>query len=449
MPKLPRFAADRLERLSSLDRSIVALAFPAFGALAAEPLYRLVDTAIVGRLGTPELGGVAVAASVLSLVIAGMNFLAYGTTQRVANRRGSGDLPGAADVGLQALWLATLIGLTAAPLLAIFARPLSELIGADDDVLVFATEYLRISAIGVPFVLVGLAAQGAQRGARDYRSPLLVLVAANVLNVVVELVLVFGFDLGVAGAAWSTVVAQVFAGCALVWLARPYVNVATTVRPLWSEMRPLITAGRHLLLRVAAMLGVFTGATAIAARVDEPTLAGHQITHSLFLFLALSLDALAVPAQTLVAEHLGADAADGRSTAATVARRILVLSRRLGLVLAVLVAASAPLISRLFTNDPAVISRATIAIVILGVILIPGSIAFATDGSLIGAADYQFLGRAALVYLLAVIPIAGAVLVFDGLGIVGIWIGLLTWMTMRAAINTRRAAHVLAPPIPR
>ena len=72
-------------------------------------------------------------------------------------------------------------------------------------------------------------------------------------------------------------------------------------------MAPLLTAGRHLLLRVGSILAVLSGATAIAARVDEPTLAAHQIAASLLLFLALALDALAIPAQTLVAEQLGRD----------------------------------------------------------------------------------------------------------------------------------------------
>ena len=308
--------STRWRRLDTIDRRILALALPAFGALAAEPLYRLVDTAIVGRLGTEQLGGVAVATSLLSLVIAGSNFLAYGTTQRRANRLGAGERSGAADVGVQATWVAVFIGAIAAPLLAGFARPLADAFGASADVIDFAVTYLRISAIGVPFVIVGLAAQGTQRGASDYRSARVVLVASNIVNAVVEPVLVFGFDLGVAGAAWSTVVAQVGAGVALWWRARPHIADATTHRPAWREMGPLLGAGRHLLLRVTAMLVVFAGATSIAARVDDSTLAAHSIAITIFLFLALSLDALAVPAQTLVAEELG----KGGSGAAEVSR---------------------------------------------------------------------------------------------------------------------------------
>ncbi|MFK8023521.1 MAG: MATE family efflux transporter, partial [Ilumatobacter sp.] len=273
----------------------------------------------------------------------------------------------------------------------------------------------------------------------DYRSALVVLVAANVVNAVVEIVLVFGFELGVAGAAWSTVVAQVGAGAALWWRARPHVLARTTRRPMWSEMGPLISAGRHLLLRVTAMLVVFTGATSLAARVDDATLAAHSIATTMFLFLALTLDALAVPAQTLVAEELGR----GGPGAALVSQRAVRMSVRIGVTLGVVVALASPLIARVFTTEDDVISRAVVALVLLGAVLVPGSVAFATDGSLIGAGDYRFLGRAALGYLLAVVPIAAAVVLSPGLGIGGIWVGLLVWMTLRAVVNSRRAASIL------
>jgi putative MATE family efflux protein len=434
-----RAAGDTDSRLGDTDRRIVALAVPAFGALAAEPLYRLVDTAIVGRLGKEQLGGVAIAVSLLSLVIAGSNFLAYGTTQRVANRLGSQDRAGASDAGVQALWLALVIGVAAAPLLAFAAEPLAALLGASDDVIGFAVSYLRISSIGVPFVVVGLAAQGLQRGASDYRSALVVLVAANVVNAVVEVVLVFGFDLGVAGAAWSTVVSQLGAGVALCWRARPLLVDATELRPRWSGMRPLVAAGRHLMLRVVSMLAVFTGSTSIAARVDDATLAAHSIAVTVFFFLALALDALAVPAQTLVAEEVGR----GGDEAGMVARRTLRLSVRTGVVIAGMLALSAPLVVRLFTAEDDVISRATVAVILLAVIVVPGSIAFATDGALIGAGDYRFLGRAAFGYLVAIAPIAVVVVVVDSLGIAGIWLGLLVWMILRAVVNLWRVHRLL------
>ncbi len=427
------------------DRRIIALAIPALGTLAAEPLYRLVDTAIVGRLGTDQLAGLAVAVTLLALVVAGSNFLAYGTTQRVANRLGAGQPAEAADVGVQALWIAGFVSIFAVPVLVFGARPLASAIGADGDVLDFAVEYLQIAALGVPFVLIALAAQGMQRGASDYRTPLVILVCSNVANLLIELVLVFGFDLGIAGAAWSTTIAQAGAGVAFLVVVRRHLAPARHRWPDWAEMAPLLTAGRHLLLRVGSMLAVFTGATAIAARVDDTTLAAHQIAMTMFLFLALVLDALAIPAQTLVAEELGHDG----SGAAEVARRVVRLSAIAASAIALVVAATSTLLPQAFSDDPAVVSRATSALLFLAVLLLPGAIAFADDGVLIGLGDYQFLGRAAFGYLLAVAPIAVVVLATPSLGIAGIWGGLVVWMALRAAVNTRRVRTVLPSPVDR
>jgi putative MATE family efflux protein len=431
-------------RLNETDRRIVGLAIPALGTLAAEPLYRIVDTAIVGRLSTDQLAGLAIAVTVLALVVAGSNFLTYGTTQRVANRLGSARPDQAADVGVQAMWLAGFVSVVAVPARVVGARPLASALGADGAVLEFAVEYLRIAAIGVPFVLIALAAQGVQRGASDYRTPLVILVAANVANLLIELVLVFGFDLGIAGAAWSTAIAQAGAGVAFLVVVRRRLAPARQRRPNWSEMAPLLTAGRHLLLRVGSMLAVFTGATAIAARIDDVTLAAHQIAMTMFLFLALVLDALAIPAQTLIAEELG----HGGTGAAAIARRVVRLSVVAATAIAIVVAATSSLLPRVFTDDPAVASRATSALLLLAVLVLPGAVAFAVDGVLIGAGDYRFLGVAALGYLVAVAPIAVAVLATPSLGIAGIWIGLVVWMVLRAVVNTVRVRQLLPTRLP-
>ncbi|MFW2335498.1 MATE family efflux transporter [Ilumatobacter sp.] len=428
-------------KLAPVDRRILSLAIPALGSLAVEPVYVLVDTAIVGQLGTEQLAGLAIAATVLSFVFAGANFLTYGTTERVARRLGAGDAEAAANVGVQAMWLSLLFGLPAAPLLFLGARTISRWFGATGEVLDHAETYLSLSAVGVPFFLITLAAQGVLRGASDYMTPLWVLVGANVANLLIELVFVFGLDMGVAGSALSTVVAQTGAALVFVWILRPQLARASIRRPDLDGMRPLMSAGKYLLLRVGSMLGVFGGSTAIAARIDNVTLAAHQIANSLFIFLALTLDALAVPAQTIVAEELGREDVP---SASHVADRAVRLSLWTGAGLGVLLALLAPLLPHVFTDDPAVVERATSALWWLSVALLPGAVAFAHDGILIGAGDYRFLGRAAFGYLLAVAPIGVLVLVIPSLGIAGIWGGLLVWMIIRAVVNDRRTSHVLA-----
>jgi MATE family, multidrug efflux pump len=427
-------------RLTPTDRRILRLAIPALGALAVEPLYVLVDTAVVGRLGTHPLAGLALAATVLSFVILGSNFLTYGTTERVARQVGAGDHAGAADVGVQAMWLAVVVGVPAGVLLLVGARPIAALLGGSGEVLDLAVVYLQISAAGIPFVLVTLAAQGVLRGHSNYTTPLVVLLVANAVNVVLEIVFVFGLDLGVAGSAWSTVICQAGAAAAFVVAARSALVPATQRRPHRAGMAPLAAAGRHLLLRVGSMLAVFGGATAVAARIDEPTLAAHQVVMSLFTFLALGLDALAIPAQTLVAEDLGADDPE---SAADVCARSVRLSTITGVILGASLAAAAPWLPHAFSGDAAVAERVTAGLWWLAVALVPGAIAFAYDGVLIGAADYRFLGRAALAYLLVMVPVAALLLSYDGLGIGGIWAALTAWMVLRALVNHRRAKHLL------
>lgn len=430
--------------MNPTDRTIVRLALPALGSLAVEPLYVLVDTAIVGRLGTAQLGGLALAATVLSFVVAGCNFLTYGTTERVARRLGAGHRVDAADVGVQATWLAVLVGVVLAPIVALAAPVVGRLLGGEGDVLDFAVTYLRIGAVGVPFIVFALAAQGVQRGATDYRTPLVILLTSNLVNVVLEILFVFGFGWGVPGSAWSTVIAQVGAGVAFVVVIRRHLVPASQRRPRWAGIAPLLSAGRHLLLRVGSMLVVFSGATAIAARVDEPTLAAHQIAVSLLLFLALGLDALAVPAQTLVAEELGRRS---MTAAADLSRRVARLSIVTGAALAIVMAVLAPALPHAFTGDDAVIARATSALWWLALMLVPAAIAFAYDGVLIGAGDYRFLGFAAFGYLVAVTPLAIVTLCTDA-GIAGIWATMAVWMVLRAYVNDRRARHVLATPAP-
>lgn len=430
----------RERRGHPLDRRILSLAFPALGALAIEPAYVLVDTAIIGRVGTDELAGLAVAAAVLALVFVGANFLTYGTTQRVAHRTGAGDAPGAAEVGVQAVWISVLAGVPAAVGLALGAPALVGVFGATGTVAEHAVEYLQIRSLAVPFVLVTLAVQGVLRGVADYRTPLIVLLVANLVNVVLELVLVIGMGLGIAGAAWSTVVAQIGTALAFALVVARRLAPAPSRWPRRAEMAPLLLAGRHLLVRVMAMLTVFSGATAIAARIDGATLAAHQVTMSVFLFVALVLDGLAVPAQTLVADRLGRDDVGG---ARLVADRVVRLSVWTGGGLGILLALGAPWLPRLFSPDPEVVERASSALWFLALAMIPAAIAFAHDGVLIGAADYRFLGRIAVVYLIAVSPLGAAVLLVEGPGIAGLWVVLGIWMALRAAVNHRRTRTVL------
>lgn len=422
--------------LDARDRRILGLAVPALGTLAAEPLYVLVDTAIVGRLGTVPLGGLALATTVLTTLLWVCNFLAFGTTTRVAMLTGRGDAGGAACAGAQSLWLCALIGLPMTVIVALAGRPLASTLGGEGDILEAAATYLRISAFAMPAVLVTLAGQGFLRGLSDTRTALVIVLAANGLNVVLEVVLVYGFDLGVAGSAWGTLIAQWLSA---LWILRVcgarIVAGGTGLGPVRAELARLLSVGRHVLVRTAALLGVLTLATSVAARTDAATLAGHQIAFQVFVFLALVVDALAIAAQAIVGTELGGAV---RAEAVATSRRLI----RLGLVVAtgigVVLVVTSPISPRLFSADEAVVERAALALVVLGVMQLPGSVAFVLDGVLMGGSDFAYVKWVTVAGLVVFVPFAVAVLRWPGLGIGGIWAGLLAWMTTRAALNWAR-----------
>ncbi|MDQ1438935.1 MAG: hypothetical protein QOK43_2564 [Acidimicrobiaceae bacterium] len=428
-------------RLDDLDRRIVALALPALGSLAVEPLYVLADTAIVGRLGTVPLAGLAIASTVLNGLMWVSNVLSFGTTSRVAHLTGKGDAPGAAAVAAQGLWLCAALGLPAAVLVAGLARPVAAGLGGRGDVLEAAVTYLRISALGIPFVLVALLGHGWFRGLSDTRTPLRIVVGANLLNIALELLFVYGFHWGVAGSAWGTVVAQVLTAC---WFL--VLGVARFAPPVWDEMRRLLVIGRDLFIRTAALVGVLALSTSVAARVSAPTVGGHQIALQLFTFLALVVDALAITAQAMVGTRLGASDIQG---AWHVSRRLLRIGAVAGFGIGAVVAATSTVVPHLFTEDAHVVHRATIALALLGLLQIPAAIAFVLDGVLMGASDFRFLKWTTLAGAFAFLPFAAAVLAWHRLGIGVIWAGLVVWMTARAAVTMARFSRGRWTTLPR
>lgn len=192
-------------RPTSTDREIWRLAVPAFLALIAEPLFLLSDAAIVGHLGTAELAGVGIAAVVLQTAIGLCVFLAYGTTAAVARHLGAGDLRRALAQGVDGVWLAVVIGGITTVGGLVLTAPLVATFDVGPAIEQHATAYLRVAWLGTIPLLVMLATTGILRGLQDTRTPLAVAVAGNALNVVLNLLLVYGAGpvpaYGVAGSA--------------------------------------------------------------------------------------------------------------------------------------------------------------------------------------------------------------------------------------------------------
>ncbi len=409
------------------------LALPALGTLAVEPIYVLVDTAMVGRLiGTEALGALNIAMTALLVLVGLVGFTEYGITAEIAYSHGADRADAAHVAATNALALAGGLGLAAGAVLAGTARPLVWLLGGRGEVLELATTYLRISAVGVPAVLLVAATQGILRGVNQLRLPLVILFLSNLVNVVLEVIFVRVLDWGVAGSAWSTVLAQLGAAAWMMVILRPHL---APVRPSRAILGPQLRTGAHLVSRVIAMNFVWVTTTRVAARVDTLTLAANQIGTQLFMFLALVIDCYAIPAQSLVPTAIGAGRIDEAVEIGHACNRLSVITAG---AIGALLAGGCWIIPRAFTGDGAVVDRAGMALLFLAAMQIPGAIAFAYDGALLGAHDGAFLAQQAWRNLLAFLPLMAATLIWPSWGIAGLWGAQLMWMSMRAWVNWRR-----------
>ena len=409
------------------DRRIAALAVPALGTLAAEPLYVLVDTGVVGHLGVSPLAGLALAGGVLSGVVSLCNFLEYGSTPKVGRLFAVGDRGQAAHLGRQATILGFALGLALA-VAAIAAAPLFIAgLGGHGRVGHLAVLYTRIAALGLPSALIAVAAQGYFRGVTRLRLPFGIVLAGNALNAVLELWFVDGLHWGIAGSAWGTVIAQTaMAGVFVAILARG----RDRARPLIDRvaLRSLTRTGAEIFVRTGSLYAAFLLAGAILARVGAASLAAHQIAFQLWNFLALALDSLAIAAQVLVSHQLAVGAA---ARARALATRTIVWSLIVGLVFAAVFMALRNILPELFTSDPRVLDRAHAVWPIFALMQPVNAVVFALDGILIGAGDTRYLMWAMIPSTaIGFVPLA-VVSLLAGWGIVGVWCAILGLVVVR------------------
>jgi putative MATE family efflux protein len=406
--------------------SVLSLALPALVVLAAEPLYLLVDTAVVGHLGAVALGGLAVGGGLLAWAAALLNFLAYGTTARAARRAGAGDRAGAVGEGVQATWLAFGLGLVVLVLFQLLAGPLTRLLaGGAGPVAAAGEQWLRIASVGAPLLLVSLAGNGWLRGVQELRRPVRYVLAGSLLSLVLCPLLVHPVGMGLPGSAIANLCGQlVTAGLFVRALSRERVSW----RPRPAAVRTQLVIGRDLLLRAAVLQLSFLVAAGVAARAGTAALGAHQIALQLFFFLALVLDAYAIAAQTLVGHALGGNRPD---EARATARRVVLWGLGTGLLVAAALLAFRDVLLPLFTDDAAVLDQAEMVWWFLAGMQPLAGIVFALDGVLMGAGDVGYLRT---------VTIGSAVLGFLPLsllagplhwGLAGVWTGLCLFIGLR------------------
>jgi putative MATE family efflux protein len=419
------------------SRQIAQLALPALGVLAAEPLYLLFDTAIVGRIGALSLAGLAIGGLILGMVGSQLTFLSYGTTARAARSYGAGDRKSAVTEGVQATWLA--LGLGALIIIAVQAAgsPVVAVIAGSRDIADTALPWLRIAIMGAPAILVSLAGNGWMRGVQDTVRPLRYVIAGFGLSALLCPLLVYGWlglpRLGLAGSAVANLSGQ--------WLAallfgRALLAEGVPLRLNGQALRAQLVLGRDLLVRTLAFQACFVSAAAVAARFGAAAVAAHQVVLQLWNFLALVLDSLAIAAQALVGAALGAG---DIPLATATARRVTEWSAIAATGLAIVFAAGNSVLPRLFTDDRSVLAAVGVPWWFMVAQLPLAGVVFALDGVLLGAGDAAFMRTATVVSaLVGFLPPIWLSLVF-GWGLAGIWSGLSMFIVLRLTFVGWRA----------
>ncbi len=411
---------------------LLRLALPALGVLAAEPLYLLVDTAVVGHLGAVQLAGLSVGSVMLSQVAQQMTFLSFGTTARAARLHGAGRRAEAVAEGVQATWVAVLAGLVLLALGQLLAAPVAGLLAGSAQSAAAAVGWLRIALCGAPLVLITMAGNGWMRGVQDMRRPLRFVLAGNGISAVLCPVLVYGLGWGLNGSAIANVIAQLISASLFVWALRAE---GVSLRPVWSQLRAQLSFGREVAIMGIAFQACWVSGTAVAAHTSAAAVGAHQIVFQLWMFLAFVLDALAIAAQALVGSALGAG---DRDSASRVAWQVTRYGLVFGLALAALFAALAPVLPPLFTSDPAVLAQVPYAWWFFVALQPVGGVVFVLDGVLLGAGDARFLRTAnALAAFLGFLPVAWTSLSL-GWGLVGVWSALTVFVLVRLGNNLTR-----------
>ncbi|KAJ3702876.1 hypothetical protein LUZ61_006581 [Rhynchospora tenuis] len=488
--------ASLMFKLDRLGSEIIRIAIPASLALAADPIASLVDTAFMGQLGKTEVAAVGVSVAIFNQVSKIFIYpLVSVTTSFVAEEdaliSSTIEEPKSGDVEIakspppvepyhkfhpddlkksncgnismtnecenpskfqtkrkyipsvsSALAVGAILGVIQAILLICGAKFFIRIMTGgkpSHHMLLLAFRYLTVRSLGAPAVLLSLAMIGVFRGFKDTKTPLYATVIGDIMNIILDAILIFVFQMGVSGAAIAHVISQYIITLILFFRLVGRVHIIPPDAKSLKFCR-FLECGSMLLARVIAVTGCMTLAIALASRQGDTIMAAFQISNQVWMSTSLLADGLAIAGQALLAS---AFAKSDHNKVVTATARVIQLSIALGICLTVLLGLFMRFGAGVFGKDADVIAVVQKAVPFVAGLQTVNSLAFVFDGINFGASDYTF--SAYSMVLLATISVPCMIYVATKLGFIGIWISLAIYMSLRTLVSIWRLGTATGP----
>jgi multidrug resistance protein, MATE family len=375
-----------------MRQRVLKLAGPVIGENLLQTMLGIVDTWLVAGLGTVALAGVGTALQVVYVIIAALSALSVGASVLVAQAVGGRDLPEAARLARQAVVWSLLLSLPIMLVGVPLAPAIIGLFGVEPAVATVGTDYLAVTVGSIASLTVMYLASGVLRGIGDSRTPMLVTALSNVINIAVSAVLIygaFGFaGMGAVGSAWGTVVARVIGALLLIavlWRGRNGVKAAGG--NWWPQFRPLrnlLWIGFPAALEELLIIGAFATLTPVVAALGTASLAAHRVAINVLSLSFLPGLGFGLAVTALVGNAIGAQRMDeARAATAIGLRWAIIWMSGLG----ALFLLAAPLMVRLFSDDPTLIDEGANAIRVVALTQPLWAISFVMAGALRGTGD--------------------------------------------------------------
>lgn len=417
------------------DQQILKIALPAIVTNITVPLLGLVDTAIVGHMGSAAyIGAIAVGSMIFNLVYWVFGFLRMGTSGMTAQARGRRDFSEVTRLLVRSGW----VSLSIALLIVVLQWPVREgmlwFIGPSDDVRPLAVTYFNIVVWGAPAMLGLYSLSGWFIGMQNTRIPMFVSIMQNVVNILASLTFVYGMGMKVEGVALGTVVAQ-YSGCLVaLWFLWRYYRKVLRLRGQSSHLSPLISyfsSNRDIFLRTLCLVAVNLYFTSVGARQGATILAVNTLLMQLYLLFSYILDGFAFAGEALGGKYWGAKDMDAYND---VVRRLFGWGALMTILFTVVYVIGGTPFLHLLTDEPQVVEASQTYVWWAYLIPAAGVAAFIWDGLFIGTTQTRgMLISSAIATLIFFVTAATTIGI---MGNHGLWLSMILYLLTRGIIQT-------------